>query len=130
MARPSRVLLKEELAYMKQWAAKASCANIGENLLMSEQQLGAYMKKHGMSRANKGARYLVVPDRYTGPTSYVQRGRDNRFVNLFTRHKIEGNVKLPEKPWSIEQSFENPILLVSATAGVMIWRNSGKGECL
>jgi len=126
----ARVLLKEELEYMKQWGSKTSLSNIGVNLLMSEQQMGAYMKKHGMPRANKGARNLVAPDKYTGPTSYVQRGKDNRFVNLFSRQKLEGNIRPPDKPWSMEESFANPIVCVSATAGVMIWRNSGKGECL
>ena len=130
MPPPKRVLLKEELEYMKQWAGKASVSNIGVNLLMSEQQLGVYMKKHGIPRASKGARNLVAPDKYTGPTSYVRRGKDNRFMNRFARQKLEGNVKFPEKSWSMEQSFENPIVMVSATAGVMIWRNSGKGECL
>ena len=125
----ARVLFKEEIAYMKQWGSKASLSNIGVNLLMSEQQLGVYMKKHGIPRASKGARNLVVPDKYTGPSSYVRRGRDNRFVNLFNRQKIEGNIS-PNKKWSMEESFANPIVCVSATAGVMIWRNSGKGECL
>jgi len=126
----ARVLLKEEIAYMKQWGSKASCSDIGVNLLMSEQQLGVYMKKHGISRASKGARHLVAPDKYEGPTSYVQRGKDNRFVNLFSRQKLEGNIRPPDKPWSMEESFANPIVQVSAIAGVMVWRNSGKGECL
>jgi len=126
----ARVLFKEEIAYMKQWGSKASLSNIGVNLLMSEQQLGVYMKKHGIPRASKGARHLVAPDKYTGPTSYVQRGKDNRFVNLFSRQKIEGNIRPPDKPWSMEESFANPIVQVSAIAGVMVWRNSGKGECL
>ena len=126
----ARVLFREELEYMKQWGSKASLSNIGVNLLMSEQQLGVYMKKHGIPRARKGARHLVVPDKYTGPTSYVRRGKDNRFINLFNRQKLEGNIRPPDKPWSMEESFANPIVCVSATAGVMIWRNSGKGECL
>ena len=121
----ARVLLKEELEYMKQWGGKASLSNIGVNLLLSEQQLGAYMKKYGMPRARKGARNLVVPDKYTGPTSYVQRGKDNRFVNLFSRQKIEGSIS-PPRERSLEDSFSNPIIKVSIKTGQVLH----EGECL
>ena len=126
----ARSFLPEEIEYMKRWAGKASVKDVAEQLCLSHQHLGAYMKNHGMPTNKRGYRLLATPEPYTGPSSYIRKGIDTRFFTSSMKgHSL--SVERPiEKPWSIEQSFENPILWVSATAGVMIWRNSGKGDCL
>jgi len=126
----ARSFLPEEIEYMKEWAGKAPVKDIASQLCLSHQHLGAYMKNHGMQTNKKGARLLVAPDPYVGPSSYVRKGIDTRFFTSSMKgHSLSAKRPI-ERPWSMERSFENPILLVSATAGVMIWRNSGKGECL
>jgi len=126
----ARSFFPEEIAYMKEWACKSSTKDIAGQLYLSHQHLGAYMKNHGIPTNKRGARLLVAPDPYVGPSSYVRKGIDTRFFTSSMKgHSLSAKRPI-EKPWSIEQSFENPILLVSATAGVMVWRNSGKGDCL